>query len=249
MRKKIEKPTLNELREACALFEHGLAGEKIKLRIVELNDTELEKIDPYDFSLIVNPVTFIIPCIRQSPATYESCGYVMEHIVLKATDLHLGTCWLGYFNTNFFKWIPLNHDEIRPAVCVVGYAAEMCEESTRTRWENLFFSEDFYTFLSRQTAGAYYESLEMLRLAPSSGNTQPWRIVKEKNRNTFHFYKKSVDSHYEAIKLHNVDLGIAMCHFELISKKNRLDGNWKKIEQNIYPIPPKSEYIISWIGK
>ncbi len=249
LKKKIEPPALRELTEACALFSRGPSGERITFHIVTFDDRTLEHIDPYDFNLIVNPVTFIVPVVRESPLAYENCGYAMEHIVLKAADLHLGTCWLGYFNPAYFKEIPLEADEILPAVCVVGYAAELPEESDRARWETLFFIEDFYSPIPGETAGKYRVSLEMLRLAPSSGNTQPWRIVKEKYRNTFHFYKKSIDGHYEARKLHNIDLGIAMCHFELVSRKNGLEGRWEKVEPMVYPVPRKTEYIISWIGK
>lgn len=248
LKKQIEPTTLNVLTEAFTVINRGPTGERIKFHIVTLDDHALEGIDPYDFSLIINPVSFIAPVVRESPMAYETCGYAMEFIVLKAADLHLGTCWLGYFNPAFFKDIPLAPGEILPAVCVVGYAAELPEESDRTRWENIFFVEDFYSPISEESAGKYGASLEMVRLAPSSGNTQPWRIVKEKYRDTFHFFKKSIDAHYEAKKLHNIDLGIAMCHFELVSRKNGLGGKWKKVEPMIYPVSRKTEYIISWVG-
>lgn len=249
LKKRIDPTALRELTEACKMFTTGLAGERLKFEIVELSGSEAEGLDPYDFSLIINPMTFITTVIQTSPLAYESCGYAMEHLVLKAADLHLGTCWLGYFNPAMFRNTRLEEDEIFPAVCVVGYAAELTEESERMRWEKIFFIEDFYTQMTGEAAGEYGESLEMLRLAPSSGNTQPWRIVKERSRDTFHFYKKSIDNHYEARKLHNIDMGIAMCHFELVSRKNGLRGRWEKVNPLIYPVPRKVEYIISWIGE
>ena len=248
-KKKIEYTKLIELKETCSTFKKGLTGEKVTFQFIELSDDDLRKMKLADFSYIIHPMSFITCSIQKSELAYESCGYLFEHIILKATDLSLGTCWLGYFNPGFFREVKLADDEILPAVCVVGYAAERGYPSMRTRWENIFFEEDFDTPISRESAGRYWESLEMVRLAPSSGNTQPWRIIKERKKNTFHFYKKVIDRSYERKRLHNIDLGIAMCHFELASKKNNLEGKWEKKEQNIRWIPGRTEYILSWIEK
>ena len=246
---RIEDEKTNQLKKACALLKEGLAGEKVRFQLVQLSDEELRKVDPDDFSLIINPMSFIAGAIQKSKMVYESYGYLMEQLVLKATELGLGTCWLGYFNKSFFKGITLAKDEILPAVCVVGYPGEKGTFSTRKKWGSLFFIKNFKTPITKELAGNYAEALELLRLAPSSGNTQPWRVVKETNRDTFHFYKKSIDRHYEKRKLHNIDVGIALCHFELGAGKNDLEGHWEKLEQPITPIPARTEYVISWIGE
>lgn len=248
LEKRVEPAKIKELKDACALCKEGLAGEKVKMHLIELADEDLRKIDPDDFSLIINPMTFIAGSIQKSKLTYESYGYLVEHLVLKATEMGLATCWLGYFNPDYFKKIQLAADEILPAVCVVGYAAEKGFSSGRKKWGDLFFIKDFKTSMSAIVAGNYAEPLDMLRLAPSAGNLQPWRIVKEKNKNVFHFYKKRLDREYEKRQLHNIDIGIAMCHFELAAKKNDLEGTWEKLKQSITPIPERTEYIISWVG-
>lgn len=248
LEKRVEPTKIKELNEVCALFKEGLAGEKVKLHLVELGDDDLRKIDPDDFSLIINPMTFIGGSIQKSKLAYESYGYLVEHLVLKATEMGLATCWLGYFNADYFKKIQPAADEILPAVCVVGYAAEKGAPSGRKKWGDLFFIKDFKTSMSAIVAGNYAEPLDMLRLAPSAGNLQPWRVLKEKNKNIFHFYKKRLDREYEKRKLHNVDIGIAMCHFELAAKKNDLDGNWEKLTPGVTSIPERTEYIISWVG-
>ena len=247
--KRIEQAKIKELKDACALLNEGLAGERVKFYLIELSDDDLKKIDPDDFSLIINPITFMGGSIQKSNLAYESYGYLLEHLVLKATEMGLSTCWLGYFNRDYCQEIELKEDEVLPAICVVGYAAEKGFSSGRKKWESLFFIKDFKTSMSQIVAGNYAEPLEMLRLAPSAGNLQPWRVVKEKNKNIFHFYKKRLDREYEKRKLHNVDIGIAMCHFELGAKKNELDGTWEKMKGSPIPIPERTEYIISWIGK
>ena len=154
-KKKIEYTKLIELKETCSMFKKGLAGEKVKFQFIELDENDLRKMIPADFSYIIHPMNFVAGSIQKSELAYESCGYLFEYIVLKATDLGLGTCWLGYFNPAFFKVVQLADDEIIPAVCVVGYAAERGYPSMRTRWENIFFIGDFDIPLSRELAGKY----------------------------------------------------------------------------------------------
>jgi hypothetical protein len=38
-----------------------------------------------------------------------------------------------------------------------------------------------------------------------------------------------------------------MCHFELVSRKNGLQGTWAKMRQNLRWIPSRTEYIATWI--
>ncbi|GAG20046.1 unnamed protein product, partial [marine sediment metagenome] len=77
--------------------------------------------------------------------------------------------------------------------------------------------------LPRETTGRYETLLEMVRLAPSAGNKQPWRVLKEKETEKFHFYVKSSQQ-----KVYNtfitVDVGIAICHFDLTAKEVGIEG-------------------------
>ena len=49
------------------------------------------------------------------------------------------------------------------------------------------------------------------------------------------------------IKLQNVDMGIAMCHFELSADELGIKGEWNVITPQIKP--EGMEYIVSWTGK
>jgi hypothetical protein len=46
------------------------------------------------------------------------------------------------------------------------------------------------------------------------------------------------------IDLQKVDMGIAMCHFELLAKELGLKGNWQ--QQGIRISSDDKEYITSW---
>ncbi len=49
--------------------------------------------------------------------------------------------------------------------------------ANRKEWGDIFFSGNFGGKLSRRDAGDYGEALEMVRLAPSASNKQPWRVT------------------------------------------------------------------------
>jgi hypothetical protein len=102
------------------------------------------------------------------------------------------------------------------------------------------------TPLTPEYVKKYSDSLEMVRLAPSSGNTQPWRVFFDDTTNEFHFFKKSISKRYELRGLHDIDIGIALCHFELTSLRNGLSGNWlKHAKENVDSIDDL-QYIMTW---
>lgn len=49
-------------------------------------------------------------------------GIVMDHIILAATDLGIGTCWIGAFDKNAAKEVLKLNDELEPiAFTPLGY--------------------------------------------------------------------------------------------------------------------------------
>jgi len=246
------------LLDFCQLMTRGMHGEKISYRLIEHDAKDLKKRKLAGYGLFKNARSFIIGIIDKSDFHYVSYGYILEHVILKATELGLGTCWAGDFDPNLIRNIPVSDNRIIPAICLVGYAAAKrtliekaarlaIRASRRKDWDKFFFDGDFQTPLAPEAAGSYAEPLELLRLAPSSGNTQPWRVVKEKGRGIFHFFKKVVNKRYEKKKLHDIDIGIAMCHFELGAASTHLVGHWKKSEHKIHGVPAGTSYVVSWI--
>ena len=88
----------------------------------------------------------------------------------------------------------------------------------RQPFSELFFSKDFTVPLSEDNTFA--EPLEMLRLAPSSTNSQPWRCLVKGNSVLFYYKKKS--------KLSVLDCGIGMCHFMETEKYRGHSGEFVK---------------------
>jgi hypothetical protein len=94
----------------------------------------------------------------------------------------------------------------------------------------------------------------MVRLGPSASNRQPWRIIRDGN--DWHFYLRRTPGYGERntsllklADLQRVDMGIAMCHFELTARELGLSGEWKHVKQLIEKPDEQIEYIITWCKK
>ncbi len=202
-----------------------------------------------------------------SPSEYdlEDYGYLMEAIILYATRLDLGTCWLGgtFTKNRFAKKINLTASETMPAVTSVGeYAASgqkrqglasrAASSARRLPWEKLFSNYMMDVPLVRNEAAEYATALEMVRLGPSASNKQPWRILRRNQfwrfymRRTPGYRKDLIKQILDLCDLQRLDMGIAMCHFELTAKEFGLKGNWI-VEDKLDKYPDAlTEYVVSW---
>ena len=86
----------------------------------------------------------------------------------------------------------------------------------------------------------------MVRLAPSAVNKQPWRLILDGKK--VHFFLKRTMGFESMFKmdLQRIDMGIAMCHFELAANEVGVDGKWKVKEPDVGSLPEAMEYIVSW---
>jgi nitroreductase len=198
---------------------------------------------------------FLVLLHDDTPLAKLSAGYMLEQAVLFCTQIDLGTCWIGGFNkTDFGKLIRLKPNETLSNISPVGYkekgrkqgllpsiASAIVKSHTRKPFEELFFIHDFGKSLVREEAGQYKLPLDMLRLAPSAVNKQPWRVVL--CGKDLHFY------HVGFSNALNLDLGIALCHFEQTCKEYHIEGKFEIITNaEIIPETKNVEYVISWIG-
>ena len=257
------------LEEFIAALEAGPFGGRVRLELVEASAgdrAELKKLGTY--GMVRGARTFLAGAIKQRLRDMEDYGYVFERAVLFATALGLGTCWLGasFNRSGFAAKINLAEDEILPAVSPVGYVASrrtavdavtrfFARSKRRKPWEKLFFDGDFGRPLSREAAAPYADVLEMVRLAPSASNRQPWRVVKEAGRDVFHLFLRRTPGY--DIKLINVaggdlqrmDMGIAMCHVELSARELCVRGKWEVLEAPTVALPERTTYVATWLAR
>jgi nitroreductase len=264
----IHETHLQALKDSLATQQTGTLGTHARFELVAAtqNDRQsLKGLGTYGF--IKNPTGFIIGAIEQGPKNLEDYGYLLEHAILAATDIGLGTCWLGgsFTKSSFAKKISLRDMETIPAVAATGYIEEKkgregqirryLSATRRLPMEQLFFAGTFDSPLSSETTGAYAKPLEMVRWAPSASNKQPWRIVRIDN--AWHFYLQRNKGYGKGTLVFNilrladlqrVDMGIAMCHFELTSRSLGLNGKWVLKDPQI-EIPENTEYTVSWFNE
>jgi len=256
----IEPAVMERLSAACRSLDRGVFGEPARFTVVEKPFRKDQPVKLSDYGLWKNPRYFIIGAIRRGERHRESWGHLLERLVLKSQELGLGTCWMGYFNRECFSDFATGADEAIPSIITVGVPAEKPRlgerfirmgigANGRKGWQELFFSGGFATPLVKEAAGPYAEALEMVRWAPSSGNTQPWRIVMDADARTFHFHLRKAKQSYYDMGIHHVDIGIAMAHFELGAREKGLDGKWAVADPNLPSLPAGAEYRVSWLGK
>ena len=111
----------------------------------------------------------------------------------------------------------------------------------------LFFAEVGGSPLAIWTEFRWAPVLECVRLAPSASNKQPWRIVCQDG--AFHFFLDR-DKAYSAMMpladLQRIDMGIAMCHFQLAAAEAGLRASGEVTEPKLADTPGNYEYIVSF---
>ena len=260
-KRPLEPEKRKQIEDQLSSNKKGPFGSTVRFQLfgfAEGGQGQAENLGTY--GVIKGTPLFIVGAIMNTDKAMEDYGYCMEKNILVATSLGLGTCWLGGFfkRSAFASKIGLTAHEVMPAVSPLGYTAEkktlidslfkfLARSKTRKPWEKLFYSNDFNTPLIKSDVERYATCLEVVRLAPSASNRQPWRILREEGKNTFHFYLRRAKMYTKAIRridLQKVDMGIAMCHFELAARELGLKGNWQ--DQRTRISSEDEEYIMSW---
>ncbi len=263
----IDKDRQGLLSEFLASNGTGPIGARARFALVAATTEDRESLKGLGtYGIIKGATGFIVGALERGPKDLEGYGYLMEHAILFATDLGLGTCWLGgsFSKSGFTKKIAPAHGESMPAVTAVGCIAgdgksgdwnrQLARSDRRLQWAGLFSEEKFGVPIMPEQAGAYAEPLEMVRLAPSASNKQPWRIVR--NAGNWHFYLQRTKGYGKGsmlfrlmrlADLQRVDMGIAMCHFELVARECGLKGRWVVDDPGIENPEERTEYTVSWV--
>lgn len=211
--------------------------------------------------VIVGTDVFIAGKMRRVPYAEEAFGYSFEKVVLFAESIGVGTTWIaGTMNRAAFEHaLALDSGEVMPCVSPIGYPAKKMslretmmrkgiKADSRFGFEELFFDGDFETPLTEEKAGAFKDSLEAVRLAPSAVNKQPWRVVVCGDK--AHFYEKHSKGYVsgDGWDIQKIDMGIALCHFELAAKECGLDVTFEIAEPELCP-GDDTHYIASYVLK
>lgn len=216
------------------------------------------KKDGLSSPVIVGTDTFIAGKMQRLPHAEEAFGYSFEKVVLFAWSMGVGTTWIaGTMNRPAFeKAMEVGEGEVMPCISPLGYVAKRMslretmmrkaiKADTRLDAKEIFFDGSFDRPLSKDGCGIPSDILEAVRIAPSAVNKQPWRIVVCGNK--VHFYEKYAKNYVsdDGWDIRKIDMGIALCHFELEAGECGKDVSFAICDPGI-PAPEDTNYIASF---
>lgn len=236
-----------EIDKAIAGAEAPFGG-KVAISFAQIDGAR--DFRPSTYGVIRGARAFMMLAAGADRASYLSAGFMMERIVLRLTEMGLGTCWIsGTFRGKTFESkarVPEGTSLI--AVVAVGRPADKksfvekvmrrvagCD--SRKPFGELFFMNIFYT--PYPADGPFVRALEAVRLAPSAVNAQPWRAVVRDGSVDFYCAGKGLDKW--------LDMGIALCHFAEVCKAQGETGAFV-VNEMPAPGPEGTQYVISFIS-
>lgn len=243
--KPLSRETVDNLKKAVEESYTLFSGNvTIRLKSFDLKGD----FKPSTYGVIKGASEFFLLGIRDDEDSALSAGFRFEQVVLQATALGLGTCWIAatFKGSQFDSGEKWPDGESLRIICPVGVPERqrLLEKLTRAAlgsqnrkpFSSLFFEDDFKHPLNPDNKFA--ESLQMLRIAPSSTNSQPWRALVSGEKVLFYYKPKSPVS--------ILDMGIGICHFYETEKFNGYHGTFEK--QSETPVPPENwKYLITYI--
>jgi nitroreductase len=259
---------IDQLVDYCAATTIGPLGYPARFALITATEQSphlLRSLGTYGF--IQGASAYLVGAMPRDNFNPEDYGYMLEKIILFATDLGMGTCWLGgtFTKSSFAKKINATANELVPAVSPVGYIAEnprrietwlKKRRGTKKRfsWSDIFFDTEYGNPLDGSEVNGYRDALEMVRIGPSASNRQPWRVVLRDKR--WHFYLQRTPGYRDNLltrwttvaDLQRIDMGIAMSHFELPVREAGLDGSWIVEDPGLQLPDENIEYAVSWAG-
>ena len=191
---------------------------------------EFRLLDPKEYGLkskvLKGEELYLGAKIKKVPHFEEAFGYSFEAVVLFAQSLNVGTVWMASTmnRKKKKKAMELGEEEIMPCVSPLGYPADKMSvvetvmrktigADKRAGIDEIAFEQEFGNSIKGCEDKLLENAIEMVRLAPSAKNMQPWRMII--SGNSVHFYEKKDPGfdREEAGDIQKIDIGIAMYHF------------------------------------
>jgi nitroreductase len=240
----------------------GPFGGKGKIQLVPVNYNVTEKgIRLGTYGFIRNPKAYLVGITEKKKDSLLDFAYTFQKLVLFLTEIGIGTCWMGgTFNRHSFeREISLQEGDFIPCITPIGYPTDhqrffdialryAVKADNKKPWNKLFYDTSFSSTLTKEQSGLFETPIEMVRLGPSASNKQPWRLVLSSDRKVCHFYIEHTPNYSTMLgyDMQLLDMGIAMCQFEMACKELNIDGKWEKVNPKIELPNRLTEYIVSW---
>ena len=143
----VEYDKLEEVLEAARMAPTAANRQPFQLIIIPTKGRESELLRIYNKPWFVEAPVVICACgitseswVRQDGKNY--CGVdvaiAMDHLILAAADLGLGTCWVGAFNPEEARKVLKIPDELEPiAFTPLGYPDDQPRDKIRKPIEEI----------------------------------------------------------------------------------------------------------------
>jgi len=200
--KHIEKNKMDALRISISKLNE-ISG--LTMEFIEISDS-FHTFKAFSFKNVRSVIS--VKGKTDDPDLYEKCGYYGERIVLEATALGLGTCWVAAtFNK---KCSSLNVRGNETIVCgiPVGYGAEEMSTSAEIPDAPYRKTKSVSEYLGGNTNVPEWvtSAMKAVQFAPTAMNSQKTR---------FSYADGKLSAEAPTGKLSTVDFGITKLHFEL----------------------------------
>jgi nitroreductase len=184
------------------------------------------------YGLVQNTPHLLVGILpEESEGARVDLGHMLEHVILEATRLDLGTCWITgtYDAGRAGDAVNLAPSEVTAAVCALGYRTEeglgrvhtqlirrLAGGHRRKPLTKIVFSERWGEPWSPDGADpALVTALKHARLAPSAHNGQPWRFIVQPDGLSL-----------AVVGPQFIDAGIVMSHVALAAAATEREGHW-----------------------
>jgi nitroreductase len=137
----VEKEKLDFVLEAARLAPTAANKQPIKLFVIRTKDHEKELSGVYNKAAFITAPIVILACTNPSTAWKRQDGkdysdidlaIALDHLILAATEVGLGTCWIGKFNPLLVKKTFNLPADLEPIMLVtVGYPDDSPTQKTR----------------------------------------------------------------------------------------------------------------------
>ena len=179
-REPLTSSVISDLRKIID-ESYSLFGGHVTIR---LKSFDLKgEFKPSTYGVIKGASDFFLIGIGEGEDSALTAGFQFEQIVLKAWEMGLGTCWIAgtYKGSQFDQGEKWPEGESLKIICPVGYPEKprflekvmrvTVGSNNRKPFSELFYEDDFKKPLD--AGNKFAEALQMLRIAPSSTNSQP----------------------------------------------------------------------------
>lgn len=149
----IEEEKLRELLEAARMAPTAANRQALRFVVVRDEDTKARMKAAYSREWFYTAPVIICACgipdrnwVRSDGKNYSDvdAAIAMDHLILQAADLGLGTCWIAAFDAQAVADILRLPADVEPvALTPVGYPADSPKPKRRKSLEELVVWEEF----------------------------------------------------------------------------------------------------------